>query len=182
MLTFCNRYSIRVGRSENVSGPFKDKEGTDLRQGGGTIIYGSNHGLTYAPGGLGVLPGNNNRRDILYYHYLDTRIGFKHKVRNHNISSYWKQINNTFHSKLSWAGTISTTTTDGPLLARTTARMTRRTQRRPRRKTRIRTRPSQSQRTLLSPRLRVNGVMVMVLLLLLFMIHSAFTSVAFGYI
>lgn len=104
MLTFCNRYSIRVGRSENVSGPFKDKEGTDLRQGGGTIIYGSNHGLTYAPGGLGVLPGNDNRRDILYYHYLDTRIGFKHNVRNHNISRFPNQITNTFQqqAQLGW--------------------------------------------------------------------------------
>ncbi|BCR88148.1 arabinan endo-1,5-alpha-L-arabinosidase [Aspergillus chevalieri] len=73
-----DEYHIRVGRSKNISGPFEDKDGNDLRKGGGTTVYASNHGLTYAPGGLGVLPGNGQRRDVLYYHYLDTRVGFKH--------------------------------------------------------------------------------------------------------
>lgn len=63
------RYHIRVGRSKNISGPFEDKKGNDLRNGGGTTVYASNHGLTYAPGGLGVLPGNDQRRDVIYYHY-----------------------------------------------------------------------------------------------------------------
>lgn len=91
-----DEYHIRVGRSKNISGPFKDKDGNDLRNGGGTTVYASNHGLTYAPGGLGVLPGNDQRRDVLYYHFckftrlqisrvqmltispVDTRVGFKH--------------------------------------------------------------------------------------------------------
>lgn len=91
-----DEYHIRVGRSKNVSGPFKDKKDNDLRNGGGTTVYASNHGLTYAPGGLGVLPGNDQRRDVLYYHFcklthlqrisiqtltfspVDTRVGFKH--------------------------------------------------------------------------------------------------------
>ncbi|KAF9892969.1 hypothetical protein FE257_000561 [Aspergillus nanangensis] len=70
-------YSIRVGRSTNVRGPFVDKEGVELQKGGGTIAYDSNHGQVYAPGGLGVLSGNGSSQDILYYHYLNTSIGFK---------------------------------------------------------------------------------------------------------
>ncbi|KAJ5711735.1 hypothetical protein N7488_005891 [Penicillium malachiteum] len=69
-------YEIRVGRSENVRGPFVDKDGTKLLDGGGTIVYASNHGVVYAPGGLGVLPGRGNGSDVLYYHYLNTSIGF----------------------------------------------------------------------------------------------------------
>ncbi|KAJ5668173.1 uncharacterized protein N7477_006743 [Penicillium maclennaniae] len=69
-------YSIRVGRSKNVRGPFVDKEGQMLLDGGGSIVYASNHGKVYAPGGVGVLDGNETTPDILYYHYLNTSIGF----------------------------------------------------------------------------------------------------------
>ncbi|CAG8020679.1 unnamed protein product [Penicillium olsonii] len=70
-------YSIRVGRSKDVRGPFSDKDGHRLLDGGGTVVYASNHGSVYAPGGLGVLPGSNDSTpDILYYHYLNTSIGF----------------------------------------------------------------------------------------------------------
>lgn len=73
-------YSIRVGRSRNVRGPFVDKNDRLLVEGGGTVVYGSNHGLVYAPGGIGVLSGHGPEADILYYHYLNTTIGFKHDV------------------------------------------------------------------------------------------------------
>lgn len=63
------RYEIRVGRSTHVRGPFLDKTGRQLLDGGGTVVYGSNHGDVYAPGGLGVLPENDEHQDILYYHY-----------------------------------------------------------------------------------------------------------------
>lgn len=78
-------YSIRVGRSRNVRGPFVDKDDQLLVEGGGTVIYGSNHGLVYAPGGIGVLSGNGSEADILYYHYLNTTIGFKDDV-SHALS------------------------------------------------------------------------------------------------
>lgn len=64
-LTSC-RYSIRVGRSESPRGPFLDKHGKDLTDGGGTLIYGSN-GDTYAPGGQAVIRVGDT--DVLYYHY-----------------------------------------------------------------------------------------------------------------
>jgi arabinan endo-1,5-alpha-L-arabinosidase len=74
-------YSIRVGRSRNVRGPFVDKDEQMLLDGGGTIVYASNHGEVYAPGGIGVLPGNGSTPDILYYHYLNTSVGFTDDVR-----------------------------------------------------------------------------------------------------
>ncbi|GES57485.1 arabinan endo-1 [Aspergillus terreus] len=69
-------YSIRVGRSKNVRGPFVDKNGVSLLEGGGTVVYDSNRGVVYAPGGVGVLSGNATDPDILYYHYLNTSVGF----------------------------------------------------------------------------------------------------------
>jgi hypothetical protein len=68
-LDYVYRYSIRVGRSTSVHGPFVDRDNKDLLDGGGTVVYGSNHGKVYAPGGLGVLPGANGEPDVLYYHY-----------------------------------------------------------------------------------------------------------------
>lgn len=62
------RYSIRVGRSQSVRGPFIDKDGKDLVNGGGSIVYGSN-GETYAPGGQGVI--RVGETDVLYYHYRE---------------------------------------------------------------------------------------------------------------
>jgi arabinan endo-1,5-alpha-L-arabinosidase len=72
-------YSVRVGRSESVRGPFVDRKGKSLVEGGGTVVYGSNHGSVYAPGGMGVLDGGEGL-DILYYHFLNTSVGFKHGV------------------------------------------------------------------------------------------------------
>ncbi|KAL5042897.1 putative arabinan endo-1,5-alpha-L-arabinosidase D [Aspergillus fruticulosus] len=71
-----NEYSIRVGRSTSVHGPFVDRDNKDLLDGGGSVVYGSNHGEVYAPGGLGILPGANGEPDVLYYHYHNASIGF----------------------------------------------------------------------------------------------------------
>lgn len=46
-----------------------DKQGKDLVDGGGEIVYGSN-GDVYAPGGQGVLSGEVEG-DVLYYHYCE---------------------------------------------------------------------------------------------------------------
>ncbi|KAL4897772.1 glycosyl hydrolase [Aspergillus ambiguus] len=74
-------YEIRVGRSTNVRGPFIDKNGVPLMKGGGTTVYASNRGVVYAPGGVGVISGNaSNATDVLYYHYLNTSIGFTDDV------------------------------------------------------------------------------------------------------
>ncbi|KAL4897950.1 glycosyl hydrolase [Aspergillus ambiguus] len=64
-------YQIRVGRSTHPQGPFVDRQGVELTEGGGEVIYGSN-GEVYAPGGQGVLTDEGT--DILYYHYLNTSV------------------------------------------------------------------------------------------------------------
>jgi arabinan endo-1,5-alpha-L-arabinosidase len=64
-----DRREIQVGRSTSVNGPFQDKAGKNLTDGGGTVVYASNHGVVYAPGGIGVVPANAKHPDILYYHY-----------------------------------------------------------------------------------------------------------------
>lgn len=61
-------YQIRVGRSISPRGPFVDREGLDLVDGGGELVYGSNRDV-YAPGGQGVL--TEDGMDILYYHYCE---------------------------------------------------------------------------------------------------------------
>lgn len=83
-------YKIQVCRSTSVSGPFVsifwvlwktvlihgkfDKSGKSCLQGGGTTVLES-HSWVYGPGGQGII------RDpelglVLYYHYVDTRIGY----------------------------------------------------------------------------------------------------------
>lgn len=66
LIVSTSRYKIKVGRSRSFSGPFLDRNGTDLVNGGGDVILGS-HGWLYGPGGQGVLDDGN--KDILYYHY-----------------------------------------------------------------------------------------------------------------
>lgn len=61
-----------MGRSTSIRGPFVDKNGKNLTEGGGTIVYGSNHGDVYAPGGLGVLTAIGTDQDVLYYHYRES--------------------------------------------------------------------------------------------------------------
>lgn len=84
------RYSIRVGRSVNTKGPFVDMDGHRLTNGGGTTVYGSNHGVVYAPGGLGVLAGNSSRRDILYFHYcMSLRVALVDADESVNTTIGW---------------------------------------------------------------------------------------------
>ncbi|KAL4952564.1 Arabinan endo-1,5-alpha-L-arabinosidase B [Aspergillus filifer] len=66
-------YRIRVGRSDNVKGPFVDKAGIDLVDGGGETVYGTN-GDVFAPGGQGVL--TDAFGDVLFYHYLNRSVSY----------------------------------------------------------------------------------------------------------
>ncbi|KAM5354969.1 hypothetical protein ACJ41O_001615 [Fusarium nematophilum] len=67
-------YKIMVCRSTSATGGFVDKSGKACNNGGGTVVLES-HGFVYGPGGQGVYndPANG---PILYYHYVDTRIGY----------------------------------------------------------------------------------------------------------
>jgi arabinan endo-1,5-alpha-L-arabinosidase len=93
-------YKIMVCRSTSAVGPFVDKNGVSCRNGGGTVVLES-HDWVYGPGGQGVYQDPTHgpvsylrqispllvglRADgmfclrlfqVLYYHYVDTRIGY----------------------------------------------------------------------------------------------------------
>jgi arabinan endo-1,5-alpha-L-arabinosidase len=61
-------YNIRVGRGENPTGPFVDKDGVDLKDGGGTMFLEA-EGRYIGPGHVGILA--NGDEELLSYHYYD---------------------------------------------------------------------------------------------------------------
>lgn len=61
-------YRIIVGRSQNATGPYLDRGGLDLMQGGGTILL-SAHGNINGPGGQSVF--TDGAVPTLVYHYYD---------------------------------------------------------------------------------------------------------------
>ncbi len=70
--TCCNgvnsTYRIIVGRASTITGPYTDRGGLALTQGGGTILL-SAHGNINGPGGESVFSDTDG--DILVYHYYD---------------------------------------------------------------------------------------------------------------
>jgi arabinan endo-1,5-alpha-L-arabinosidase len=63
-------YNIRVGRSTSPRGPFHDRSGRALLDGGGTKILAT-HGNVIGPGGQSVI--RIHHRDYLVYHYYNVR-------------------------------------------------------------------------------------------------------------
>jgi arabinan endo-1,5-alpha-L-arabinosidase len=63
-------YNIRVGRSRSPDGPYVDRSGQALMQGGGTLVLAT-HGYVIGPGGQSVL--HDRGRDWLVYHYYNRR-------------------------------------------------------------------------------------------------------------
>ncbi len=57
-------YSIHVGRSRSVTGPFVDADGVDMADGGGTLVLGT-EGSMIGPGGQSLDQG------YLAYHFYD---------------------------------------------------------------------------------------------------------------
>ncbi|KAK9479835.1 glycosyl hydrolase [Lipomyces japonicus] len=84
-------YKIVYGRSTSPNGPFLDKEGNKLTEGGGSAIYGS-HQYVFGPGGQGVFYDDDAKKDILYYHYVDTRLNLtdSSKLLGWNYLEYTK--------------------------------------------------------------------------------------------
>jgi arabinan endo-1,5-alpha-L-arabinosidase len=64
-------YNIRVGRSKKPLGPFYDKEGINMADGGGSLVLES-EGAKRGPGHAGIWT-NKKGRDILGLHYYDAR-------------------------------------------------------------------------------------------------------------
>jgi arabinan endo-1,5-alpha-L-arabinosidase len=48
-------YNIRIGRSRNVTGPYLDKAGVDMRQRGGSVFLATTNGPLIGPGHAGTL-------------------------------------------------------------------------------------------------------------------------------
>lgn len=66
-------YEIRMGRSERVTGPYRDKDGKDLLKGGGSLFLGTK-GSFVGPGHAGVF--DDNGKTFLSCHFYDkTRNG-----------------------------------------------------------------------------------------------------------
>ena len=92
-----DEYKIMVCRSTSATGPWTDQSGANcLSQNGGTLVLGS-HGNIYAPGGQGVLYDASAGRPLVYYHYVDTNVGyaydaFKFGFNYLDFSSGWPVI------------------------------------------------------------------------------------------
>jgi arabinan endo-1,5-alpha-L-arabinosidase len=65
-------YHIQVGRSQNPTGPFLDKEGVDLVSGGGTTLLSTSDNFI-GPGCLGYY--KENEVEWATYHYYDGNVG-----------------------------------------------------------------------------------------------------------
>ncbi|MFC0680605.1 family 43 glycosylhydrolase [Lysobacter korlensis] len=88
-----NTYKIVAGRSKNIQGPYVDKNGVDLAEGGGTIILNSRQaqpGVT--PSGLHRAPGAPDyfwEGDTLYMSYHSYRPGTVMGIRPINWDGGW---------------------------------------------------------------------------------------------
>ncbi|KAH7114972.1 glycosyl hydrolase [Dactylonectria estremocensis] len=65
-------YRIMVGRATNIKGPYVDKSGKQMMQGGGTQIMAA-HDQIRGPGHNAVFTDNDS--DVLVYHYYDATRG-----------------------------------------------------------------------------------------------------------
>ncbi|KAH9862984.1 hypothetical protein J1614_010713 [Plenodomus biglobosus] len=77
-------YKIQVCRSTSATGGFVDKAGRKCTEGGGTTVLES-HGWVYGPGGQGVYY-DPTHGPVLYYHYVDTRIGYQDGQKRFGIN------------------------------------------------------------------------------------------------
>src|SRR5678815_3911213 len=63
-------YEIRMGRSSNVTGPYLDRGGKDMLQGGGSLLLDTT-GHRIGPGHAGILTVDG--QDFLSYHFYNAR-------------------------------------------------------------------------------------------------------------
>ena len=61
-------YNIRVGRSKSVEGPYIDRDGKPLLQGGGTVVL-QTEGNVIGPGHCAIV--HERGRDLLIHHFYD---------------------------------------------------------------------------------------------------------------
>jgi len=78
-------YKIKVCRSSSITGGYVDKSGLSCTNGGGTTVLES-HDWVYGPGGQGVF-SDPSLGPVLYYHYVDTRIGYADGQKQFGINT-----------------------------------------------------------------------------------------------
>jgi arabinan endo-1,5-alpha-L-arabinosidase len=86
-------YRIVVGRATSPTGPYLDRGGLDLKNGGGTILL-SSHGNIFGPGGQSVLKVGST--PVLVYHYYDGNANGVPKLGINNLSfdaAGWPRVN-----------------------------------------------------------------------------------------
>lgn len=71
-------YKIVVGRSEDITGPYVDRSGTPMMEGGGTMVLAS-HGRIRGPGHNAVL--SEEDRHYLVHHFYDAQEGGVSKLQ-----------------------------------------------------------------------------------------------------
>ncbi|MBE7702256.1 arabinan endo-1,5-alpha-L-arabinosidase [Oerskovia sp. Sa1BUA8] len=72
-------YSVAVGRSRAITGPYLDEDGRDLARGGGTPLLESS-GYVVGPGGQSVDEGR------IAFHYYDAREGGDFRLAIHELA------------------------------------------------------------------------------------------------
>lgn len=96
---FCCRgkdstYKVVVGKSKNITGPYQDKDGKLLNEGGGSVLiqgnekwYGAGHNSTYSFDG----------KDYIFFHAYETKNDGKSMLETHELkwdANQWPIIEN----------------------------------------------------------------------------------------
>lgn len=63
-------YEVRMGRADKIAGPYLDRDGKDLADGGGSSFLVSN-GRFIGPGHIGIVDDGTNSVTHFSYHYYD---------------------------------------------------------------------------------------------------------------
>jgi arabinan endo-1,5-alpha-L-arabinosidase len=81
-------YKVKVGRASGITGPYRDRNGVDLMNNGGTPVLES-HGNVIGPGGQSIMKDTDG--DLIVYHYYDGNAGGTPKLGINllNWSSGW---------------------------------------------------------------------------------------------
>ena len=71
-------YEIRVGRATKITGPYLDREGTDMKEGGGTPVLAT-EGRFIGPGHASI--HEEKGREMLVHHFYDKERGGRSDLR-----------------------------------------------------------------------------------------------------
>lgn len=78
-------YNIRVGRSAKLTGPYLDRDGKSMLEGGGTLVR-TNSTRWKGPGHNAVWHDDDTKQDYLIYHAYDARANGASKLRIEPLS------------------------------------------------------------------------------------------------